>query len=230
MKKIEKLNFKPNENFVYLLYWMTERMDIFMRRYKGEQFPYTEDNILKNNKFTNVYRSLDRVSQYLIKEIINKDENYSKEDLFWRILIFRHFNKIETWQWLMKDLGDITFKTKKEDLIFSLKKYSDLGNPVYNNAFMLTAPFMRKQDFMKEFGLIKGSKKYDIYLRIFYKHFIERKNIYKVLEAKSLEDLYNKLREVPAFANFLAMQFTTDFNWSSLFNFNENDFDPDKTY
>ncbi len=218
------MNFRPNENFKYYMYFIEERMNIFWRKYFQIQNPYTDDKILQEYKFTNVYRSLDRVSQYLIREIINEEEGYTKKDLFWRILLFKHFNKIETWEHLIADLGDITFDTTKEEIIESLDKLSQNDIPVYSNAFMLTASFMRKPDFMAEYGLEKGSKKYVIYLSIFYKYFIGLGKIDEVLNSSSLKNLYDNLRKTPAFANFLAMQFTTDLNWSFLFNFDENDF------
>src|SRR6056297_9326 len=113
-------NFKPNENFKYYMYFISERMNIFWERYEGFEPPYTADPILRKHKFTNVYRSLDRVSQFFIKNILNEDSEYSDYDLFWRILLFKHFNKIITWEWLINDLGDIHFDTKMERIIKSL--------------------------------------------------------------------------------------------------------------
>ncbi|WP_349934505.1 nucleotide kinase domain-containing protein [Bacteroides cellulosilyticus] len=54
------------EAFKYYFHFMQKRMDIFWKRYEGSPYPWTDDPILKEHKFTNVYRSSDRVSQYLI--------------------------------------------------------------------------------------------------------------------------------------------------------------------
>ncbi len=62
----------PNENLYYYFYFLTERMDIFWAKKNNAEFPYTKDEILNNHKFTNTYRVLDRVSQYLIKNIQKK--------------------------------------------------------------------------------------------------------------------------------------------------------------
>lgn len=220
-----KNNFKPNENFIYYLYFIVERMNIFYKRYNGEQPPYTEDEILRDHKFTNVYRVLDRVSQYLVKEIINKDKEFDDIDLFWRILLFKHFNEIETWEWLEKDLGIITIDIPIDDIVESLnKKINTKGGRIYSNAFLQTAPFMGSEKFMSSFGLEKGCSKHKAYLTIFYEHFINRGNLEPLLESKSMEGLFLELRKVPGFADFLSMQYCTDFNWSRLFDFDPNSF------
>ncbi|MEO8686056.1 MAG: nucleotide kinase domain-containing protein [Devosia sp.] len=57
---------------VYETYWRfaAERQRIFFKRLNGGVYPWSEDPILNEYKFTNVYRAADRVSQYLIKNVI----------------------------------------------------------------------------------------------------------------------------------------------------------------
>ena len=45
------------------------------RKLKGTKFPWTEDPIIAQYRFTNVYRASDRVSQYLIQNVIYKGES-----------------------------------------------------------------------------------------------------------------------------------------------------------
>lgn len=56
----------------YETYWRfaCERQRIYMRRLAGEPAPWTSDQVLKLHRFTNAYRASDRVSQYLIKQVI----------------------------------------------------------------------------------------------------------------------------------------------------------------
>ena len=72
-----------------------ERQNIFMKRLLGEQYNLTNDAILQNFKFTNTYRASDRVSQYLIKNVIYS-KRFSVIDTVFRILLFKLFNKIES--------------------------------------------------------------------------------------------------------------------------------------
>lgn len=217
-------NFKPNENFIYYLYFIVERMNIFWKRVNGEKAPYTEDEILQNHKFTNVYRVLDKVSQYLVTEIINGGEKLAKEDLFWRILVFKHFNKIETWEWFKEDFGGVTITTTTEQIIESLNRYTEKGGVPYSNAFLQTASFMSSERFLSQYGLQKGCRKYEAYLKIFDQYFFDEGNLNNVLAVKSLEELFLEFNKVPGFAAFLSMQYTTDYNLSNLFNFDENSF------
>ncbi|RZJ85424.1 MAG: hypothetical protein EOO20_20105, partial [Chryseobacterium sp.] len=57
---------------VYNSYWKFAalRQEVFFKRADADPLPWTDDVILCNYKFTNAYRAADRVSQYLIKEVI----------------------------------------------------------------------------------------------------------------------------------------------------------------
>lgn len=86
----------PNdETLRYYFYFVQERMNMFSRKVEGK-FIYTEDPILRMYKFTNVYRATDRVSQYLIRNVIYKDiEQYTPEDVLLRILVLRYSTKLK---------------------------------------------------------------------------------------------------------------------------------------
>ncbi len=60
---------------VYDVYWRfaVERQNIFFNRLLGYEAPWTRDAVMDKYKFTNAYRVLDRVSQFLISNIINPD-------------------------------------------------------------------------------------------------------------------------------------------------------------
>ncbi len=90
MTALDKL--KPTLVFDSYLQFAVERQNIFWRRIQGAAGPWTTDSILQNWKFTNTYRVLDRVSQFLVSEVINKGEQ-SVEELFFRILLFKTFCK-----------------------------------------------------------------------------------------------------------------------------------------
>ena len=67
----------PNHHTLcYYFYFIQERMNIFWKKCENNNGMYTEDEILKTYKFTNVYRACDRVSQYLIKNVIYENLLY----------------------------------------------------------------------------------------------------------------------------------------------------------
>src|SRR2546423_14828606 len=94
---------------VYRAYWQlaANRQGIFFARLQGKQRPWTTDPILDEYKFCCAYRASDRVSQYLIRSVIYKEGDWSSEDIVFRILLFKIFNQIETWNYLTRAFGEI---------------------------------------------------------------------------------------------------------------------------
>ena len=74
----------------------------------------TDDIILREYKFTNAYRASDRVSQYLIKNVIYQS-GYTEEDTIFRVLFFKTFNNIETWEKLENTFGSLNYRNFEVD-------------------------------------------------------------------------------------------------------------------
>lgn len=80
---------------VYDTYWRfaAERQEVFFRRLERRPPPLTDDPILVDYKFTNAYRASDRVSQYLIRRVIYREDLPSGPgEVCFRILLFKTFN------------------------------------------------------------------------------------------------------------------------------------------
>ena len=62
----------PKPTPVYDTFWRfaAERQAVFFRRFRREPAPWTRDPIIARFKFTNAYRATDRVSQYLIRNVL----------------------------------------------------------------------------------------------------------------------------------------------------------------
>ena len=92
---------------VFESYWRfaVERQEVYFRRVRAESPPWSADPVLRAHKFTNAYRAADRVSQYLIRRVIG-DDHRSADDTFFRVLLFKLFNRIGTWELLTEKLGD----------------------------------------------------------------------------------------------------------------------------
>lgn len=73
-----------------LLYFVWEREVIRLTKEKGHDTPWTNDLIFSKYKFTNIHRRHDRVSKWIIKEIINL--NLKDKHLWFTLLIARHVN------------------------------------------------------------------------------------------------------------------------------------------
>src|SRR4028118_593070 len=97
---------------VFDSYWRfaAERQKIFFKKLENAQIPWTDDQILSTYKFTNAYRASDRTSQYLIRNVIYRNDlPASSKEVFFRIMIFKLFNKIETWQRSENKIGSIIY-------------------------------------------------------------------------------------------------------------------------
>ena len=208
----------PNDDALrYYFYFLQERMEIFWRKVDGKKHKaWTKDAILQTYKFTNVYRASDRVSQYLIKNVIYKDiERYTPKDIFLRIIVFKIFNKVETWEYLLQELQDITIANFNPHEISLLLSKRQLKCPIFSNAYMMTGSH-KSYDYL--------STKHEKWLTMVKKEMIDGGALDDILKAKSLEEVYNRLLECSFLGGFLAYQYAIDLNYSPYLNFSENSF------
>ena len=100
---------------IYDLYWYfaCERQNIFLKKLNNLPAPWTDDEILRTYKFCNSYRVNDRVSQYLLKNVIYNNKKYTKETMLFRIILFKLFNKESTWELLLENFNDVTLENFK---------------------------------------------------------------------------------------------------------------------
>ena len=203
---------KPKTSVVYDTYWkfLAERQNIFFERLNNSDHPWSIDSILNNYKFTNVYRASDRVSQYLIKDVIYNGSQEPNE-LFFRIILFKIFNRISTWEFLKDEFGEITFQD------YSFKKYDRLlmellknNSPIYSAAYIMASgrsTFRYKRKHQNHLKLIDMMLKNEL--------------PYKIQDSKNMEEVFNLLLSYPTIGEFLAYQYATDINYSSLTDFSE---------
>lgn len=200
---------------VYDAYWQfaCERQNIFMRKLRGEKCNLTDDVILKEYKFTNTYRASDRTSQYLIKNVIYQS-GYTEEDTIFRILLFKTFNKIETWERLENVLEGINYRNfEVEQYGKVLNSFFERGEKLYSGAYIMASGktvFGYERKFMNHLMLIDYMMKNQI--------------TKKITCCRNLEELYNTLLSYPTIGFFLAYQYAIDINYSELVSFDEMEF------
>ena len=205
----------PTPSRVFDTYWRfaAERQEVYLRRVSGQGGPWTQDSVLNTYKFTNAYRASDRVSQYLIRDVIYKDD-FDARDTAFRVLLFKLFNKIETWELLRRHfpkLGIQSFDVKQFDAVLS--KALRAGSRIYSAAYIMpNAP--REQE-----GSFKHRTHLDLLRRIIADGTLDR-----VLESGSMKESYELLLGIPSIGPFLAYQFAIDLNYAPHFQFSENDF------
>jgi hypothetical protein len=202
---------------VFYAYWQfaAERQRIFFRRLNNAGGALTNDPVLKNFKFTNSYRASDRVSQYLIRHVIYREDLPADDpNVFFRTLLFKLFNKIETWQYLEDSIGPLTwadFNFERYDALLSRRLAS--GDRIYSAAYIMPSG-----------GTSFGHKlKHQNHLRMI-EYLMRGEYPERLSGCKGMEDAFALLRTVPFLGPFLAYQYATDLNYSMLTNFREDEF------
>ena len=201
---------------IYDLYWYfaNERQNIFIKKLNGDTPPWTNDPILKIYKFCNSYRVNDRVSQYLLKNVIYNGKTYKDEDMLFRIILFKLFNKESTWELLIKNFKDITLST------FDMKEYSKvLTNAINNNIKIYNDAYISCAT--KAFGY---DRKHDNHLALLNKMFIIDKVQDKILKCTNMEQAFKIIKSYPLIGNFMAYQLITDINYSNIVDWKEDEF------
>jgi len=201
---------------VFDTYWdfAARRQEVYFARLRGQDAPWSVDPIISSFRFTNAYRAADRVSQYLIRHVIyNTDYSNRTEDVLFRILLFKIFNRIETWELLIRTCGPpelASYSFEKYDKVLS--RALEAGERIYSAAYIMPSPHV--------YGHRRKHRNHLLLLQ----YMMDDGLTGRLGRARTMGDGYTILRAYPSLGNFLAYQFVIDINYSELTNFCENDF------
>ena len=200
---------------VYDTYWKfaVERQEVFFRKLKGGLPPWTDDPVIARHKFTNAYRAADRVSQFLIRHVIYEGDQ-SAPEVFFRTILFKLFNKIETWELLKSKLGKISWAS-----------YSfDQFDGVLTSAFASKTRIYSAAYIMPSGGSAFGYReKHRNHLKLL-EQMMEYEAPYRIAAAPTMRQAFEILRSYATIGDFLAYQFITDLNYSEICHFSEMEF------
>ena len=204
---------RPTLLFTAFWRFAAERQRIFWRRVQGLPPPWTHDPVLAAYKFTNAYRASDRVSQYLIRSVIYGGQQEPQE-LFFRTILFKLFNRVETWELLQRQLGKLHtdgFYPERFDRV--LTAAMDRGERIYSATYIMPsggkgAPCARKH-----------SMHLELLARMLRDELPER-----VAGMGTMAQAFAALRAYHTIGDFLAYQYVTDLNYSALVGFSETEF------
>ena len=198
---------------VFWTYWYlaAERQQIFMRRIESEPQPWTTDDILLSYRFTNAYRASDRVSQFLLQNVIYNGA-FDGPDTVFRVLLFKIFNRVATWEHLVEHVGEPTIDAFDPEVYGqTLGVRLDAGERIYSAAYIMPSPQLgHPRKHLGHLALLD--------------QVIRTGAIYDMLKARSLRGLFDQLIAIPSFGPFLAFQYAIDLNYSPHFHFDEMEF------
>ncbi|MGW6707617.1 nucleotide kinase domain-containing protein [Streptomyces sp. NPDC054956] len=198
---------------VFDTYWRfaAARQAVYEARLAGKAQPWTDDPILARHRFTNCYRAADRVSQFLISDVIYEGDQ-EWDEVFFRTLLLKIFNKESTWRLLSDALGELRWDG------YDYRAYDDVlsrtfaaGERLYSAAYIVPPPQLGEE------------RKHRNHLRLL-EMLMTSDAPQKVVAAPTLRDAYEVLLSYPALGPFLAYQFVIDLNYAAEMPFSEMDF------
>lgn len=228
------------EHFDTFFAIMKERQRIWVRRVlQGKPAPWTKNPILRDYKYTNVYRELDRASQFMIKHILTQD--MSLEQKLFKLMVFRFYNQpdsfrqngglidlpdYDSWSIKINSTGETAGARKLWTQTVAERKRT--GNP-WHTAYMMNMAFAPK--------LEKPWDKPGLYKDWAYVNIVFNK-IHEIIpglvtvldQATKPEHIIEYLETIPATSTFQSHEFYIDFTYfprytdEAIMRFDANDF------
>lgn len=220
---IAKANPVLDQRIKGLLYdFIRERTDIYYKKeVLKEPAPWTENQILQNIKFTNVRREWDRQSRNLINYIC-KQTQYDLKTRCFNIILFRLWNKLDSWA-MLNEGKLIEFPLTEESFNVMYETISSSDHTWYSAAYN-TAPVRN----CHRTQLDKTNEKEPFYPASplwFAKWYLNDELWEQITKATDQYELIKVLQQFPYMDGpFLAYQLFVDFTYNEDFWFSENEF------
>ncbi len=203
---------RPRPSALYPVLWRfaAERQRVYMKRLSGETAPWTSDLVLSTYRFTNAFRAADRVSQYLIR-MAHADGDASRETLFLRTMLFKVFNRVDTWEAIVDAFGPPVARAFDYQACDDLLVARRTTTPIYSAAYIMPS------------GKRSGEPKHRMHLRLI-RDMIADGLPARLSETESLAGAYSLLISQPTLGRFLAFQYAIDLNYTTLMSHPEQEF------
>lgn len=198
---------------VFDAYWnfAAERQRIFRSRLETGSWT-TQDPVLKRFRFTNTYRAADRVSQFLLRHVIY-DVERSWADTWLRVMLFKLFNKIETWTALEEKIGEVNVESFDANLYAGcLSEIRQEAGTLYSPAYIMPSA--------QAFG---STTKHVNHVRLV-RMMLEDKLPDQLIDAATPREAFGLLLSYPSIGPFLAYQLLTDLSYTPYLHFGETEF------
>lgn len=185
-----------------------ERYQIFLRRCAGEPGPWTDDPILQEYRFCNIFREDDRVTRWM-RENLTVPLGDDLQRQVQAAIVFRWFNKIETGE-LLKDLlldpDRLLVHSALEEARRRLRERVEQGGTILGAAYMIKSPLrMNKVD-----GLLQCID----HITQWHLDLLTE----EMVDENSLEAAHKALLPFPYLGPFMAYEMVTDLRHSPVLN------------
>ena len=182
--------------------FMNERHAIYLRRLRGDMWPWTYDEILQTYKFTNVYRELDAGTKWCKDNI--REPYYDHVELFFNIATYRRYN----WVYTARELGFIE-KYDPEYYTDRMLKRQARGEKIFTGSHMICGSIRNKD------GSISKNKVIQLF-KISFSELWEKRRAIEPRPGDTLEQAFNRCMDanIPGFGPFVWYEVITDLRWT----------------
>lgn len=198
---------------VFDTYWRfaAARQRLLLAKLSRRDDLLPDDEVLRRHRFTNCYRAADRVSQFCIGEVAYQGSQEPREVVF-RVLLFKFFNRIETWRLLTRELGPISWHEWRPDRARAvLDAARAAGTKLYSPAYVIPPPRLggrhKHHDHLLLLERMMGDGLAD-----------------ELRRTHGLAEVFALLRRYPGIGDFLGFQFAIDLNYTGVLDHSENEF------
>lgn len=179
-------------------YWINERHRIYLHKDQRMPKPWTEDPILRDYKFTNVFRQLDKGTVWLTKNFIEPYKRDKPELLFFNCAWYRMFN----WTGTGDAIGWRQF-WDPDDIEIMLNCRLEHKEQVFTGAHIVRSDF--------------GEPKVKSILRVCTKFWEDRHTLTKkIMEGRSLREAFLLLLQYHLVGPFMSYEIVTDLRHTPL--------------
>lgn len=186
------------KNLDLYTHMVQERHKIWYSRQRGKSQPWTDDPVLANRKFTNMFRILDPGSQFVFE--LDDDDPVTT---IARLVFYRITNLPSTWYALRASFGRYPmaydFVHENARLYQTLDAVRKSGQRVFSGAYIIIPEPGTTND--KIGGALRIARRFST------------EKAQDFLAATSQQERFNVLQSTPGLGKFLSMQILTDWGY-----------------
>ncbi len=188
--------------------FIVERHRIFLKKTAGLPKPWTKDPVLRSARFTNVYREIDPVSQWIWKNVIKPNEQNPNLPVL--LGLARIINWPDTIAYLISEGVWPEERFNQDKFYKALRSYKEQGKKVITGAYIVNSVF--PADFDKRDGSKVGYIA-DVAARYLWDH---RKLLhYNAVKGNTIANFMEVIQSIHGFGPFLSYQVAVDLSYSS---------------
>lgn len=182
-----------------LCYWIVERETIRVLKSQGDNKPWTQDPILRDNRFCNVRRMDDKVSQWLLNEWYIPNRDKSSRTQIIAATLARHINWPDTLEYI-----GYPSKWSCSGVANKLHKLQRTGAKVFTGAYIING------------SSTKGASKVDAVCNRVHAVAVMFENMDSWLGRPDMQGMHTKLSQVHGIGSFIAGQITADLRYTPV--------------